>query len=96
LRERLFAATQWLPRLVARVPATVHAKLVVAFLAIVALLIALGAVGLQVLTGVNRRAEELVTRHERSMPVQRDLLPPGPGMRDAKATPSSSSDPGTS
>jgi signal transduction histidine kinase/HAMP domain-containing protein len=65
LRERLFAATQWLPRLVARVPATVHAKLLVAFLAIVVLLIALGAVGLQVLSGVNRRAEELVKRHER-------------------------------
>jgi signal transduction histidine kinase/HAMP domain-containing protein len=64
LRERLFAATQWLPRLVARVPATVHAKLLVAFLAIVVLLITLGAVGLQVLTGVNRRAEELVKRHE--------------------------------
>jgi signal transduction histidine kinase/HAMP domain-containing protein len=65
LRERLFAATQWLPRLVARVPATVHAKLLVAFLAIVALLIVLGAVGLQGLSGVNRRAEELVKRHER-------------------------------
>jgi signal transduction histidine kinase/HAMP domain-containing protein len=65
LRERLFAATQWLPRLVARVPATVHAKLLVAFLAIVVLLIVLGAVGLQALSGVNRRAEELVKRHER-------------------------------
>jgi signal transduction histidine kinase/HAMP domain-containing protein len=65
LREKLFGATQWLPRLVARVPATVHAKLLVAFLAIVVLLIALGAVGLQVLSGVNRRAEELVKRHER-------------------------------
>ena len=50
----------WLPRLVARVPATVHAKLLAAFLAIVVLLIAVGAVGLQVLSGVNRHAEELV------------------------------------
>jgi signal transduction histidine kinase/HAMP domain-containing protein len=80
LRERFFAATQWLPRLVARVPATVHAKLLVAFLAIVVLLIALGAVGLQALSGLNRRAEELVKRHERIAAYrkfQRDtLLPP--------------------
>jgi len=50
---------EWLPRLVARVPAPVHAKLLVAFLAIVLLLVAVGAAGLQVLSGVNRRAEEL-------------------------------------
>ncbi len=49
----------WLPRLVARAPAGVHAKLLAAFLAIVVLLIAVGAAGLQVLSGVNRRAEEL-------------------------------------
>ena len=35
-----------LPRLVARIPARVHTKLLVAFLIIVGLLIALGAVGL--------------------------------------------------
>ena len=34
--------TEWLPRLVARLPATVHTKLLVAFLAITVLLIALG------------------------------------------------------
>jgi signal transduction histidine kinase/HAMP domain-containing protein len=50
----------WLPRLVARVPAKVHAKLLMAFLAIVVLLIAVGAVGLQVLSHSNRRATELV------------------------------------
>lgn len=50
----------WLPRLVARVPATVHAKLLAAFLAIVLLLIAVGAVGLQVLSRSSRRANELV------------------------------------
>ncbi len=50
----------WLPRLVARVPARVHAKLLVGFLAIVILLIAVGAVGLQVLSHSNRRATELV------------------------------------
>jgi signal transduction histidine kinase len=51
----------WLTRLVARVPAPIHAKLLAAFLAIVVLLIAVGAAGLQALTGANRRAEELVT-----------------------------------
>jgi signal transduction histidine kinase/HAMP domain-containing protein len=52
--------TDWLPQLVARVPATVHKKLLAAFLAIVVLLIAVGAVGLQVLSHTNRRAKELV------------------------------------
>ena len=52
--------TDWLPRLVARAPATVHAKLLAAFLTMVVLLIAVGAAGLQVLSGVNRRASELV------------------------------------
>jgi two-component system, NtrC family, sensor kinase len=57
--------TEWLPRLVARIPATVHAKLLVAFLAIAVLLIVLGAVGLEVLSGVNRRAEDLVKLQEK-------------------------------
>ena len=51
---------QFLPRLVARAPAKVHAKLLVGFLAIVVLLIVVGAVGLQVLRHSNRRATELV------------------------------------
>jgi hypothetical protein len=50
------AVVAWLPWLVARAPAPVYAKLLVAFLAIVALLIAVGAVGLQTLSAVNRRA----------------------------------------
>jgi signal transduction histidine kinase len=50
----------WLPRLVARVPAKVHAKLLIAFLAITVLLIALGAVGLQALNDTNQRAKDLV------------------------------------
>ena len=50
----------WLPRLVARVPAKVHAKLLVAFLAIVVLLIAVGAIGLLLLSQSNRRATDLV------------------------------------
>src|SRR5919197_1364111 len=52
--------TNRIPRLVARIPAKVHAKLLVAFLAIVILLIAVGAAGLQVLSHSNRRAKELV------------------------------------
>jgi CHASE3 domain sensor protein len=51
---------QFLPRLVARAPAKVYVKLLVAFLAIVILLIAVGAVGLQVLSHSNRRATQLV------------------------------------
>jgi len=77
LRDRSFAATAWLPRLVAGVPATVHAKLLVGFLIIVVLLIALGAVGLQVLVRVNRRAEELVKHQQRIAAFrqfQRDTL----------------------
>jgi len=50
----------WLVGLIARMPATVHAKLLAAFLAIVVLLITVGAVGLQTLSAVNRRAENLV------------------------------------
>jgi len=41
-------------------PIRVHAKLLAAFLAIVVLLITVGAVGLQTLSAVNRRAENLV------------------------------------
>src|SRR5262252_7660281 len=50
----------WLITLVARMPLTVHGKLLAAFLAIVLLLIAVGAVGLQTLSAVNRHAEGLV------------------------------------
>jgi len=45
---------------VARLPVRVQTKLLIAFLAIVALLIALGAVGLYTLSGVNQRTEELI------------------------------------
>jgi signal transduction histidine kinase len=50
----------WLPRLVARVPIKVQNKLLAGFLAIVVLLITVGAIGLLVLTHSNRRAKELV------------------------------------
>ena len=46
--------------LVARVPARVQVKLLAAFLAIAILLIMVGAVGLQVLRGVNERTEQLI------------------------------------
>jgi signal transduction histidine kinase len=46
--------------LVSRVPARVQVKLLAAFLAIVTLLIMVGAVGLYVLSGVNARTEELI------------------------------------
>ena len=62
----------WLPGLVARTPAPVYAKLLVAFLAIVALLITVGAVGLQMLSDVNRRAEDLV-RLQRKIAAYRQL-----------------------
>jgi signal transduction histidine kinase len=52
--------TDWLVRLVARVPVTVHTKLLAAFLAIAVLLIIVGAVGLQALGTVDQRAEDLI------------------------------------
>jgi signal transduction histidine kinase len=52
--------TQWAVRLVARIPVPIHVKLLVAFLAMVVLLVAIGAEGLHVLSRANRRAEELV------------------------------------
>jgi signal transduction histidine kinase len=48
-----------LPRLVARAPFTVHTKLIGAFFTIAALLIIFGVVVIQVLSGINRRSEEL-------------------------------------
>ncbi len=42
-------------------PTSAHIKLLVAFLTIAVLLITFGIVGLQVLGGVNRRAEEMIT-----------------------------------
>jgi signal transduction histidine kinase/CheY-like chemotaxis protein len=54
-----------LVRLVAQLPAPVHVKLLAAFLAIVLLLIVVGADGLWMLSEVNRRAEELVTLHRK-------------------------------
>jgi signal transduction histidine kinase len=63
---------KWLIRLVARVPATVQAKLLAAFLAMVVLLIALGVVGLHALSEVNWRAEELL-KLQRKIAAYREL-----------------------
>jgi len=57
--------TQWLPRLVARLPASVHTKLLMAFLVIACLLVTVSVVGLGVLGETNRRAEELVILHRK-------------------------------
>ena len=51
---------QGLPRLVARLPASVHTKLLVAFLVIAGLLVIVSAVGLGVVGETNRRAEEMI------------------------------------
>ncbi|RWN57040.1 MAG: GAF domain-containing protein [Mesorhizobium sp.] len=50
---------------VARLPARVQTKLLIAFLSIVGLLIVLGAVGLQVLSGVNDQTTELIKLQRR-------------------------------
>ncbi|MER8795355.1 ATP-binding protein [Mesorhizobium sp. M0984] len=50
---------------VARLPARVQTKLLIAFLSIVGLLIVLGAVGLQVLSGINDQTNELIKLQRR-------------------------------
>jgi signal transduction histidine kinase/CheY-like chemotaxis protein len=57
---------------VARLPWRVQTKLLAAFLAIAALLIALGAVGLYTLSGVNQRTEELI-KSERKIAAYRQV-----------------------
>jgi len=56
---------EWLPHLVARIPASVHTKLLVAFLSIVVMFVALGAVGLSVLRASNERAESLLNQQQK-------------------------------
>ncbi len=57
---------------IARLPWRVQTKLLAAFLAIVALLIALGAVGLYTLSGVNERTEALI-QSERKIAAYRQV-----------------------
>jgi signal transduction histidine kinase len=61
-----------LVRLVSRVPARVRIKLLAAFLTIELLLIAVAAVGLQVLSGVNQRTDELI-RLQRKIEAYRQV-----------------------
>jgi signal transduction histidine kinase/CheY-like chemotaxis protein len=57
---------------VARLPLRVQTKLLIAFLAIVMLLIALSAVGLYTLSGINQRTEELI-QSERKIAAYRQV-----------------------
>ncbi len=59
-REKWASGAGWLPRVVALIPANIYSKLLSAFLIIVALLITVGAVGLEALSEANRRDEELL------------------------------------
>ncbi len=63
---------RWAPRQVARIPAPIHAKLLVAFLAIAGLFISLGVVGLQVLGAANDRTAEIASL-ERKLAAERQL-----------------------
>jgi signal transduction histidine kinase len=62
----LTGADNWLVRAVARVPANVRTKLLVAFLGIVALLVVVGVLGLRFLGQANARVEHLGTLQRRS------------------------------
>ena len=62
----------WLPRRVARLPISIHTKLLAAFLAMVILLVVMGSVSLATLNGANRRTEELV-KLQRNITVYRQL-----------------------
>jgi signal transduction histidine kinase len=84
---------KWLIRLVARVPATVHTKLLAAFLAMVVLLITLGVVGLHALSADNRRANELVTLQQKIAAyreLQHDALVQNDSVSTALMVPSDS------
>jgi signal transduction histidine kinase len=62
----------WLPRFVARIRATLHAKLLGAFFIIVVLLLVTAGAALQALQEVNRRAEDMVLL-ERKIKAYRQL-----------------------
>jgi signal transduction histidine kinase/HAMP domain-containing protein len=62
---RLDSIRNWLVGRVARLPARVQTKLLAAFLSIVGLLIVLGAVGLQVLSGVNEQTNDLIRQQRK-------------------------------
>jgi signal transduction histidine kinase len=60
LRGAVTQIASALVELVSRVPARVHSKLLAAFLTIAVLLIMMGAVGLNVLSGMNERTQKLI------------------------------------
>ena len=64
--------SRWLPERMARIRASIHTKLLVAFLSIVVLLVALGAVGISALQSADERAADLV-RLERRIAAYRQL-----------------------
>jgi signal transduction histidine kinase len=64
--------SDWLVRVVAGIPVRVRGKLLAAFLLIAVLLITAGAVGLEALAGMNRRAADLV-RIQRKIAGYRQL-----------------------
>ncbi|HLW47279.1 MAG TPA: HAMP domain-containing sensor histidine kinase [bacterium] len=79
-------ATAGLIRRVARTPVSVHTKLLAAFLAMAALLLALGIVALQTLSAANRRAEEvrsLQLKADTYREFQRDALAQNDGVTRA-------------
>lgn len=53
-------------RIIARIPATVHTKLLGGFFAIIALLILFGIIGMQVLNSVNLQVEDLTKLHRKT------------------------------
>jgi signal transduction histidine kinase len=72
IRERGARVLSWPQQIMARLPASIHTKLITSFLVIVALLIIVGVVGLQVLRETNRRDEELVAL-QRKMAAYRQI-----------------------
>ena len=56
-----------LVRVVGRLPATVHTKLLVAFVGTAALVVAVGLLGLRVLGQANDRADRLAALQERAL-----------------------------
>ena len=63
---------EWISGLVARAPARIYTKLLTAFLVIAGLLIVVGAAGLEVLSEVNQRAQDLV-KLQRKIAAYRQL-----------------------
>ena len=63
---------RWAPAAVARAPFSIYAKLLAAFLAIVGLLMVIGAVSLAELDRVNQRAEDLA-KLQRKIAVYRQI-----------------------